>query len=376
METKYKLDSNGKIADDDPIYQNLEMRHENDNYDKILKIIQSIPRKQWSHHLWFHYISALNNLKRFDEARAELRKISEFCKTPQDKATAAYMLAYIFFMEDQELRALTLYKEAMRLDAERDCTGNCLDCENYIRKHFRKLVQTVSVIEQFFKEREQAAETAEKTELPPEKQIMLLSFLPSIHRLPVVKEPLLTEDLFSEYPPEEKDVVRQYLLETYKITNLSTLQKASEHYFHVNNFYNDILAYTLGQPNFDPATLENDGQLAWNGSLRFIEQIIEYIPAGGLMAWDMSERIGLARHAYACDLISRAELQSIINEHTSQIFKNYNSWSEYLLAVVLGGGYFLFLEDLNIKSSTDFVSLIGKTLLNAKILWNTPWQPF
>lgn len=367
MEQKFKLDKNGKIDDDDPIYEKLELWHENDEYDKILNTIQSIPRKIWSNRLWFRFISALNNLKRFDEAHTEIEKIKKYCQSPKDQASAAYMLGYAFYMEDQEFKALSLFKQAMQLDKERDLFYDCQDCEKYIRQHFTKLVRTVSMLNQFFMEKEQSVPEEDKAELSAEQMPLMFSYLPSVRRLPVVEKTMQTSDLYFKYTSEEKDAVREFLLKTYQIHDFNTLKQSAADCFHINANYKDMVAYTLGHPHFDINTLKGSGRLAWDCSMQYMEQIIEYIPHGGLVAWDISETIGLARHAYTCDLINENELSKFVYDCAAEILKKYTSWSEYLTALVLGGAYFVFIGDLNIKASVGFLNTIGKIFLKSPL---------
>lgn len=367
MEQKFRLDQSGKIADDDSVYENLDLWHENDEYDKILNTIQSIPRKIWSNRLWFRFISALNNLKRFDEARTEIEKIKKYCQTPKDQASAAYMLGYIFYMEDQEFKALSLFKQVMQLDEERNLFDDCRDCEKYIRQHFTKLVQTISMLKEFFIEKEQSIPEEDKIELSAEQLPLMLSFLPSVRRLPVVEKTMQTTEPYFKYNSEEKEAVCEFLLKAYQIHDFNTLKKSAAKHFHVDNSYKDIMAYTLGRPHFDLNELDESGRLLWDCSMQYMEQIIEYIPHGGLAAWDISETIGLARHAYACDLIDENELSNLIYDCTAQILKKYTSWNEYLTALVSGGAYFMFIEDLNIKASVNFLNMIGKIYLKSPL---------
>ncbi len=367
MEQKFRLDKNGKIADDDVIYEKLNLWHDKDEYDKILSTLQSIPRKLWSNKLWFRLISTLNNLKRFDEAYTELEKIKKYCKTPKDQASAMYMLGYIHYMKDEEFKALEFFKQAMQLDNERNLFDDCRDCEKYIRKYFEKLVQTTSMLNQFFTEKEQAVSDTDKEIISAERLPLILAFLPSIRRLSVVETAMQTEDIHFKYKSEEKETVRKLLLKTYQTSDFKTLKKAVKSCFHIDNNYQDIIDYTLGHPNFDPEQLNPSERLGWNASMQYFEQIIEYIPNGGLIAWDMSETIGLTRHAYACDLINENELASIVNDCTEKLLKKYTSWSEYLTALILGGSYFLFMNDFNIKASVQFMTTIGKLLLQSPL---------
>lgn len=372
MSKKFELDKNGHILDSDPIYEDLYKWHENDEYDKILETIYAIPHKYWSNRLWFRVISALNNKKEFDKARIEIEKIKKRCESPADQAKLYYMLGYGFYMEDKEIKALNLFHKALKVDpdntAELDLYESCKDCEKYINRHLKKLDSMSYTISEMINEFTHQTSEEDKEILNEDEFIMMLSFIPSIRRCSNITQTLQLEDLSFKYDDEQKKLVKEWLRQNYGVKNSSTLSEAFETLFHIGKRFDDIIAYTLGKPNFDLNELSEKGFQAWNAGIMFAEKAIRYAPKGGLMAWDISEKIGLARHAYACDLISKNTLISIVNKEMNEAIKRYSSWEEYLKSVVFGAGFFMFFsEDFNIVKSIDFMQTITSTLLKSDI---------
>lgn len=372
MAKKFELDKNGHILDSDPIYDDLEKWHENDEYDKILETIHAIPHKYWSNRLWFRVISAFNNKKEFDKARAEIEKIQERCKSPADQAKLYYMLGYGFYMEDQEIKALNLFRKAMKIDPENTADLNlyeiCKECEKYINQHLKKLDGMAYAASEIIKDNFNQISEEEKENIEHKDFIMRLSFIPSVRQIPNSSQSLQLEDLFFKYDDEQKEIVKKWLRENYGVKNSATLSEALKTQFHIGKRFDDIIAYTLGKPNFNINELSEKGFQAWNAGTMFAEKIIRYSSEGGLMAWDISEKIGLIRHAYACDLISKNVFIDNLDEQFAEAEKRYSSWEEYLKAVVFGAGFFMFFaENFNIVKAIDFMQAMTALLLKSDI---------
>lgn len=79
---KISKDKNDLIGDKDAIYNKLDKLCDQKMYDKIVETILDIPFERWSNRLWFRLISAYNNLKQFDKAELELKKIKDRCESP------------------------------------------------------------------------------------------------------------------------------------------------------------------------------------------------------------------------------------------------------------------------------------------------------
>lgn len=367
MDRKFELYENGIISDNDPIYEQLDEWHDNDEYDKILETVYAIPREMWSNRLWFRAISALNNKKQYDEARKELDEIFERCETPKDKGRYYYMLGYIYYMEDKELKALYYYRKSMEVDPKRDLIEDCAECQQYIDKGLENLEDIANNIIQTLNERME--EQTDKKEPDGDEFIMLLAFLPSIRKIPKLGKCIGLEKLFYKYNDDEKEIVKKFLFDAYGIKDRDTLKKAFRDEFSIDTKYEDVKAYLNGNPYFDIDELNDKGRAGFDACKMYIEKIIDKVPDGGMVAWDISERIGLLRQAYACDMLTNSDYASGIVTFTDEAKKYYSSWEEYVRAVILGGGFYMFfISEFCFKDGFDFICNIGPVLIDSKVL--------
>ena len=91
MSDNITLDENGKISDDDKLYESLDKWFDDDEFAKIVEAVLGVPEEQWSVKLRFRLISAYNNLKEFAKSREQLIKIQPECKKPDELARFFYM---------------------------------------------------------------------------------------------------------------------------------------------------------------------------------------------------------------------------------------------------------------------------------------------
>lgn len=378
MKEKFIFDKNGQISDSDPIYIKLDEWNDDDEYDNILDAVYAIPREQWSNKLWFHVISALNNKKQFNNAREELAKIEKLCKTPRDISKYHYMLGYSFYMEDKELIALDCFEKAVNADkGYTDEIGlqNEIDfCNNNISRDLERLSDTTKTIVNNVSAR---TEKSSKNIWTPNVNSfpLMLAYLPSVRIVPVLGEPIGIDNLFYKYDDGKKPQVREWLQSFYNVCDTKTLAQAFNKQFNRSAFFNDAANYLSGKPSFDIAELNEDGLFAFTSCVKYCKRIVTYVPDGGIAAWDISERIGLARYAYACDILSSSVYTSTVTGLTDLARKTFSSWKEYVISLILGGGYFIFsIGDFKIDKAIKFMLNISHIILNSNLLdadWNT-----
>lgn len=372
METKFELDENGWIKDTDPLYEQLDQWHEDDEYDNILDTIGKIDRKHWSNKLWFRVVSALNNKKMFQEAGKELEELSERCETPADIGRMYYMMGYIYYMTNREYHALGCYKSGMKADPE-DASGLSLqtefdECREHIEYKLGKLEEISKNVLEAIKEA--SDEYSEKAQISEEEFHIYLGFLAGIRRVPGAESWLGLEELFFKYPEAEKENVKQFLAESFGITDEASLK---EHYqnSNISGKYADLKAAIEGKPNFPLEELNAEGRNFFEASMEFIRALDGEegnIPEGGFAAWDISETIGNARHAYACDLLSNSEYMGIIVDMTDYARSLYDSWEEYMAGLLFGAAYYMFtMSGLNIEEASEFMANMGNLVLKGDL---------
>ncbi|MGN0536648.1 MAG: DUF1266 domain-containing protein [Acutalibacteraceae bacterium] len=381
MNVGYTLDENGQIDDNDPIYEVLDEWFESHDYNKIIDAVQRVPYKQWSNHLWLTAIHALNCNGEYGVAREELIKLYKRCQTPADKARAYALLGYGYYMESKELKALYCYHHAMKEDPDNTAALNlqpqCQLCEDAIQNEFSELRHASKNLSKRMKERVQ--ETPEDMKMIPydaESFALILSFLPAVRTIAGREEPLgLNRGIYANYQDaEDSEAVKQWLLEAYDIRDMETLEAAMRREFFVGRHYENFLSYKKGIPVLDLKQLDDNGQKTWEACIRFFENISAWVPDGGLSAWDISEKIGLARQAFACGIIQSDAFSSFFVPLMDEAKCHYNSWEDYFTALLLGGGFFMyFLTDFNINESIEFIENMTELVCRSNVLdaaWN------
>lgn len=363
MSKNYDLDENGWIKDTDSLYETLDEWHNNDEYDKILETIHAIPREHWSNKLWFRVVSALNNKEEFDAAREELNHLSERCQTPADQAKSYYMLGYMYYKTDKEYKAIECYQAGMECDpedsGELSLQNECDECRTYIEHGLKSLTDLSEAVTYSFAQR--IEQNPNKKDLDGDNFTMALSFIPSIRKITPLDKCIGLDNLFFKYSDDEKEIVKDFL----NIHDKEALKDALDD-ARFGSRFNDILAAKAGNPPFSLDELNASGKTLWNASTEYAESIMKQLPAGGISAWDISEKIGLARHAFACDLITNSEYMMLLTELTDEAKEKYHSWEEYLIGLSLGAGYFMFfIDELSLSGAFEFTKSMASLLLNS-----------
>ena len=357
MSENFQLDKNGMIMDNDPIYEKLDEWHENNEYDKILETIRAVPHGMWSNKLWFRLISALNNKRVFNEAREQLEQIYERCETPEEWGKYHYMLGYIYDIENLEIKALECYRNAMKADPKRDLSEDCELCEQYIDNGLENIRTVVEKIVNDMTERTSKTSDEDKIKLNDSEFTMMLSFLPAIRRIPQLDKCIGLDSLFKKYTGEEKEIVKDFLWNSYEIKDIESLKDSFRYEFNIDSRYKDIKAYMQGKAKFDvDKELTSEGKMAFNACKMFAETISDKIPESGFLAWDISERIGLLRLAYSCDLLTNSDYVSGVETFTDEAKKYFSSWKEYLISLLLGAGFYIFsISEFSFKEAFEFM---------------------
>lgn len=370
---KYILDEHGQISPEDPIWEDLDKWHDEDEYDKILKAVLAVPKKKWSNRLWFRLISALNNKRQFTEARAEIEALRKRCVTRADKAKLQYMLGYTYYASDQKYSAIEEYKKGMEADPEDEgelhLQGEIDKCRADIDIWLGRLKEYALSAASAMKKMEN--ETAEKEKRAEEDFTMGLGLLSAIRKLPVLGKSIGLDDLYKKYSKKEKPVVKKFLKTYFGVTNTKTLNESAQK--AVGHMCRDLAAFLKGRPNFDPALIEGEGRVFWEAGLEYMRAVEDLLPEGGIYAWDLSEYLGLARHAYGCDLLDQAEYEALVTEVTETARRLYHSWSDYFMGLLLGAGFYMFSTGgMNLKDGAVFLRDMTPMVLQSGYLL-TEW---
>lgn len=384
MNIKFKQDKNGKIIDSDKLFDKIDEQLDNEEYSEVVTEILSIPREKWSNKLRFRLVTAYNNLRDFAHAERELDEVAELSEAPNDVARCHYSRGYMCYMKDKDIMAREHYRNAAKIDPEYakeiDLEEDINECGRNISEDlsaFNKLCESVTM-----EIRKRCSESGRKKDISDEAFQVRLGFFPGIRKLPGFDHPIGFGDYFVRYESEDKAKCRQWFEKFYGITD-------NESFFHYiqtdigcNNarmFY-DVAAYLTNKPNFDVKELDDRGRFAFENATLFISTFIGYVPKAGVLAWDLCEKIGFARHAYGCGLISNSEYCEGMLALSDTAKRNFSSWEEYMLSLIFGAALFMYVTDeWSIPGAADFVSSLAPLLVRsdlAEVRWYRPESRF
>ena len=347
------------IPDDDPIYQDLDRWHDNDEYEKILAKVEEIPFPRRSNKLWFRKISALNNLKRFDDARREIDLLSKRCKTPQDQGKIFYMLGYIYDNTDCEFKAIECFRHALELDPSREDTDELVeDSLGYAKKD---MVRAKEAIGAFFDSMKEELSAESNLEVIGKPAIYTyFAVVSSSFMGPPFGIHLRPGDAYATCDESAKSRIQSTLKERSNLTDLHSLQDYFGSHRNTQKI-EDALRYMRGEIDISPEDLNARGRTLLEATVLLLENMKEYVPASHVEAWEYCDMLGLARLMYAADMLTRDELDDTYRFVFDECTKMFSSWEEYTRSVVIGAFYHMMINEstFNIRSSQKFAITAG-----------------
>lgn len=367
------------ISDNDPIYETLDRLYDEDKFDEIITAVKAVPRKQWSNKLWFRIIGAYNNTGRFGEAIRELQGIFPRCRSNEELARYWYQRGYILYKTDHELAAKHLYERGLLADPDDtlDLKAEISECTAIVADDLQKLANISERAMMTLKKHCVSTMGRIKYRLSEEDFALRLAYLPAIRHIPNTKNGLGFEDFLKKFPNDEKKIVREFLKHNFSITDKSSLDELlkGKLSYNLTSVMHNVCANAAGTPDFDFSALDRDGKDLFSDFTLFLSYIIKFLPEhGGVTAWDISEKIGFTRNAYACDIITENDYRDAVNKYTEIAKKCFSGFDEYLTSLVLGSGMFMFLEDdRSVKSAIKYIDTIMPLVIQGDvpdIMWN------
>lgn len=378
--SEFTLDENGKISDSDPIYQKLDKQYDAGDYDGIIAAVLGVPREKWSNTLHFRLISAYNNKKDFEDSLNELKSIRPACETPVDLAKFYYMSGYVYFMTDKEMLALSLYKLGLEADpqnvSELDLENECNDCLEYINEDLNALHAASG--DAVKKIAARCAEKPDKIDVADPDFVLQLGFLFAVRILPGMTRGLGMDVFDLKFEGEERETVLRCLAEFYHTTDNASFMEyiKNDRYCNLSSMVDDIMARLMGKPSFDPDILDRAGKEAFDNSTFFVRPFAEFLPKAGILAWDINEKMGLARYAYSCDLLGYDDYKAAMLALSDVAKANFSSSEEYLRSLVFGCAMYAFdVGEWNIGGAVEFLNRMLELLLQSDlpdIKWKKP----
>ncbi len=360
MSDKINLDENEKISDSDKLYDSLDEWYDNDEFDKIVKAVLDVPEEQWSVKLRFRLISAYNNLKEFKKSREQLKIIHPLCETPAERARFFYMNGYILYMNDKDMAALACFEDGVAVDPDDtsglDLKSDVKDCIEYINKDLNELHKLAGMICADVDKR--CADKSKKLEPDDNRLALILGLLTSIRKVPVIDKAPGIDDYFFKFEGKDKETTEKWLEGFFGIKDVESFKKfyRGARGCNLSVMFSDIRAMFSGKPNFNADELDVSGKRAFFNTCTFVKPFYEYLPEVGVLAWDISEKIGICRLAYSCDLIPNSDYCSAMLALTDASKKFFGSAAEYMKSLILGSALYAFSSDeWNIKGAIAFM---------------------
>lgn len=356
-----KEDKNGKIDDSDELFDKIGGQLDNGEYDAVVSEILSIPREKWSNKLRFDLVCAYNDMKDFKKAVAELAEAAPLCETAHDKARYNYLRGYICYMNDKEIAARRFYRDAAKIDPEYaveiKLEEDIADCGAIIAENLAELRKICGLARRDIRLR--CSQKADKKKLSDEEFTTRLGFFPAIRILPGFDAPMGFGGYFDRLERVEKEKTRQWFADYYGVTDAESffehLGKSRD--CNLSRMTDDAMSFIAGRPTFDIRQLTEDGMFAFENSINFVRQFAEYLPRGGISAWDIGEKIGFVRHAYRCGLIGKDDYSRTMRMLTEDAKKRFSSWEEYMCSLIFGAAVFVYsLDDWNIVGAISFIA--------------------
>lgn len=378
----YKLDQNGKIADDDALHKTLDGCLDKDDYSGIVDTITAVPREIRSTRLWFRLISAYCNLDKPDKALEELRLVQPLCDTDELKASLCYMYGYAYYISDMEMMAISCFNDGKKIDpedkGEHEWDKMIADCREYVQETLKILRELAERIDKGISEAFSERSDDERDEISEEEFTMYLGYLPAIRKIPGTNKGLLfeKENYFLKYKGADKQAVLDFFENMYGVHDRESFRGMFTKYTGCNimNFYTDIPPYLAGEPNFDTNELNDEGREAFFNAVEFFKPFNEFLPEAGVLAWDICEKVGLARLAYSCDIIGNTDYCTIMLMLTDQAREEFSDFEEYMRSLIFGCGVYMFhIDHWNIKGAMEFMNMIMQMLLKSDLPY-IKWQ--
>lgn len=365
--------------DENALLERLDGLFEADKFAEIEEEIRKISRGELTLELRFRLVSALNNQKKLAEAIEELKEIEPLCETPSEIARFMYNTGYTHYMNDCEMTASHCFKDALAADPD-DTAGLDLaniieECDGFISRDLTELKGFGRAAVEAIHARFSEVKEKDRTELSEPDFTLYLGYLAGIRVPPGLEKPLLFDDPIKKYSEEEKPVVRDFLRNFFGITDTESFRN----FYYRDMSYNlfrmagDVLSYLDGTPNFSVSELTKEGKEMFDDCAEYLNAVRECMTKSTVLAWDISEKIGIARHCYACDILSDSDFFGCMSALMNAAKENFVSFEEYMISLVMGCGFFMFIsENCSIKSAIGFMNTTLPMILSsplAEIKW-------
>ena len=174
------------------------------------------------------------------------------------------------------------------------------------------------------------------------KFILLLSGLSSCRISPGIPHNMGHEELFVCDGAAAQNELREHLKGMYSIIDEATFWDSLNKWYRSYDEYDTFRTFWAGRPEFDPQSLEPSGRQSFEEAMNFAEILRDIVGNNGFLAWDINERIGMCRRAYAAGIITEERFWEAGASMALRASAYYDNWGEYALSCLCGSVYFAY----------------------------------
>ena len=171
---------------------------------------------------------------------------------------------------------------------------------------------------------------------------LLLGAVSAMRKIPGIDRPLPIDALYTSNSEEEKQIFQAHLKDKYNITDYQSFIEGCNKLYNTQETYNQFALYWVGMKPFDFSKLSPEGKLAFDKSEEMARFFSKYVKKHGFYAWDCSEKVIVAKCAYACGIIDEEDFYDLVEGMTDKVLAMYSSWYEYAVSLICGATYFVY----------------------------------
>lgn len=201
--------------------------------------------------------------------------------------------------------------------------------------------KVVKALEVVIEEIQSMPEAAAPRETGREEFALLLSGIATCRKAPGIPVHMGYESLYRCEGTKAEEALKAHLFRLYNIHNKASLKEACMERFTTGREYEQFMTFWCGAPLFDPDELADEGRQVFETRMELASMFYPYLRERGFYAWDINERIGLGRKAYACGLITEEEFYGMFDSQIRKAQVFYHSFKEYAMSCLCGALYFV-----------------------------------
>lgn len=222
-----------------------------------------------------------------------------------------------------------------------------------------------------------ADETGQKegTKKQPEEYVFLnlLGGISACRKMPGIPQHMGYEGIYQCEDEANAKLLREALHQMFGIADMESLHNALGEY-ECDREFRDFYSFWREYPAFDIRQLNPEGKKAFTTCMEFASQLYPFTKSKGFKAWDINEKIGLCRRAYACGIISQEQYQEQSDSYLHMVSAFFDNWGEYAMSCVCGAAYWMYVvSGYNMEEAERFLKLnqeLALTMLRDNGAWN------